>query len=249
MAVAMFAGHAGFARDAAGRWRLTSRPHDAELFPSALPLASESYVVVDVEATGSRAYHGDRITEIAAVRVCDGKATTVFESLINPRRPIPRQISRLTNISSDMVRRAPTFSDVCDALLGVLEGSIFVAHNADFDWRFINMEVQRVTGRRLDGRRLCTVHMARHLLPDVRLRSLDRLSWHYGIENVARHRAGGDAKATAEVLLRLFGEAESRGVETFADLEQLLVDLPSTKRRRRRRRRAMPHAVAHDTTA
>jgi DNA polymerase III epsilon subunit family exonuclease len=252
MATALFAGHGGFTRDATGRWRLKTTPDDVSIAASAsaLALECESFIVVDVEATGSAAYRGDRIVEIAAVRVHNGTATTVFNSLINPQRPIPRTISRLTTISSDMVRNAPTFRDICGDLLRVLEGQIFVGHNVEFDWRFINMEVQRVTSRRLQGRRLCTVRMAKRFLPQLRRRSLDHVSWHFGIENEARHRAGGDAEATAKVLVRLLRDARTSGCETYADLEEMMVEPSKSGRRRRRRgRRALPHSVADDASA
>jgi DNA polymerase-3 subunit epsilon len=72
-----------------------------------------------------------------------------------------------------MVRNAPIFAEICDQLLGVLDGRVFVAHNANFDWRFLSMEIERATRRTLSGRRLCTVRMARKLRPGLRRRSLD----------------------------------------------------------------------------
>ena len=249
MAVALFAGHRRFVREPDGRWRI-SRPDDRPI-PTSLTtcdaLQRLTYAVVDVESTGGRASAGDRITEVAVVQVKDGVATTIFDSLINPERSIPPFISRLTNITWDMVKDAPTFRDVCHQLLGALEGRVFVAHNAGFDWNFIGAEVERVMGRRLDGRRLCTVRLARKLLPQLRRRSLDYVSMHYGVQIVARHRAGGDAFATAQVLLHMLRDARHRGCETWAELERLLVT--PARKRRRRRPPAMPHPVVKDTTA
>src|SRR6185295_9136987 len=85
-----------------------------------------SFVVVDVEATGVRAIDGDRITEVAAVLVKNGEAKVVFDSLVNPERPIPMQISTLTGISWEMVRNAPRFGDIAVQLAVVLEGKVFV---------------------------------------------------------------------------------------------------------------------------
>src|SRR5213079_909736 len=175
-------------------------------FPAADALSGLSYAVVDVEATGGRVYGGDRITEVAVVEVKNGVISTVFDTLVNPQRSIPPWITRLTNISWDMVRNAPTFAEVCDQLLGVLDGRVFVAHNASFDWRFLSMEIERATGRALAGRRLCTVRMARKLLHGLRRRSLDHVSLHYGVEITRRHRAGGDAFATAQVFLRMMAD-------------------------------------------
>jgi DNA polymerase-3 subunit epsilon len=209
-----------------------------------------SYVVVDVETTGGSAYGSDRITEIAAVVVRGGEVVEVFETLVNPQRSIPRWITSLTNISWDMVKDKPTFRDVCDQVLGVLRGHVFVAHNATFDWKFVTAEVARATGERLEGRRLCTVRLARRVLPQLRRRSLDQVAAHYGVEITARHRAGGDAVATAQVLLRMLRDVRSgHGVECWEDLDRLLARAPGRRRRGRRNRSGMPEPVRRDTTA
>jgi DNA polymerase-3 subunit epsilon len=110
------------------------------------------------------------------------------------------------------------------------------------------MEIDRATGRRLDGRRLCTVKLARKLLPQLRRRSLDYVSMHYGVEITNRHRAGGDALATAQVFVRMLRDARRRGCATWHDLQTLLI-APTPKRRRSRRPPAMPRPVDRDTTA
>ena len=250
MAAALFAGHRRFVREGDGRWCLASASSSAPALRTdgADALASMTYAVVDVEATGGSIYRGDRITEVAVIEVRGGVATTVFETLVNPERSIPPWVTRLTNISWEMVKDAPTFHEICDQLLGVLDGRVFVAHNATFDWKFVATEVERVTGHLLDGRRLCTVRLARKLLPQLRRRSLDHLSLHYGVEIVGRHRAGGDARATATVLLRMLEEARCRGCESWGDLQRLLL-APCVRRPRRRRPPAMPRSVDRDTTA
>jgi DNA polymerase-3 subunit epsilon len=249
MAAALFAGHQRFARDIDGRWRLREASAAGWSAAASDGLDAQSFIVVDVETTGARAYGGDRVTEVAAVLVRDGVATTVFDTLINPERAIPPAITAVTNITSAMVRRAPRFADVCDQLLGALEGHVFVAHNARFDWRFISMEVERVTRRPLIGKSLCTVRMARKLVPRLRRRNLDSVTAFYGIENYARHRAGGDAVATAQVLLRLLDAARDHGCATLDDVQQVLTAGTSGGRRRKRRRSALPHSASDDTTA
>lgn len=247
MATALFAGHRRFVREPDGRWALVSKRET----PVAAPLdrlADLRYAVVDVEATGGGAYRGDRITEIAVVEVCNGMATTVFDTLVNPERAIPPWVSRLTNISWEMVKDAPTFREICDQLLGVLDGRVFVAHNANFDWRFLGKEIERVTGRRLQGRKLCTVKLARKLLPNLRRRSLDYVSMHYGVEITRRHRAGGDAYATAQVFVRMLQDVQRRGCTSWHDLQMLMM-APTPQRRRPRRPPALPRPVDKDTTA
>ncbi len=96
-----------------------------------------------------------------------------------------------------------------------------MAHNARFDWGFLSAEVRRARALRLSGPMLCTVRLARRLLPHLESRSLDSLSYHFGLENRARHRAAGDALATAELLDRLILIAREQGARTLSDLEYL----------------------------
>jgi DNA polymerase III subunit epsilon len=251
MAAALFAGHKKFARDTDGRWRLREAAPMTPtwpVIPAITGLHEEPFIVVDVETTGTSPHHGDRVTEIAAVRVCNGQATMMFDSLINPERSIPPAIVAITNITWEMVKDAPRFVEICDQLLGVLEGHVFVAHNAGFDWRFISAEVQRATRRPLEGHTLCTVRLARKLLPQLRRRNLDSVTRHFGIDIGARHRAGGDALATAHVLLRLLDVARDRECHTLADVDRLLRG-GASRRKRPRRPPAMPHSVSDDSTA
>jgi DNA polymerase-3 subunit epsilon len=110
------------------------------------------------------------------------------------------------------------------------------------------MEIERATGRTLAGRRLCTVRLAKKIVPGLRRRSLDYVAMHYGVEITRRHRAGGDALATAQVFLRLMDEARREGCATWHDLQRLLI-APVPARRRTRRPPAMPRPVDKDTTA
>jgi DNA polymerase-3 subunit epsilon len=176
----------------------------------------------------------------------------VFETLVNPERAIPPFITRLTNISWEMVRDKSPFRDVCAEVLRALDGHVFVAHNANFDWRFVSAEVARSSGRQLTGRRLCTVRLSRRLLPQLRSRSLDWVARHYDVEIPAgmRHRAAGDALATAHCLIRLLDDARAHGCERWSDLERFLARGSATpKKRRRRRASGMPTPVDKDTTA
>jgi DNA polymerase-3 subunit epsilon len=185
---------------------------------------------------------------VAALVVRDGQVVERFETLVNPQRPIPPLITRLTNINWEMVRHAPTFREISDRLVGVLEGHIFVAHNAMFDWRFLCAEVARSSGHRLQGRRLCTVRLARRVLPQLRSRRLDSLAYHYGVEIHGRHRAGGDATATAQIFIKLLGEVRAHSCERWGDLQALL-STTVRKGRRRRKRSALPGPIDKDTTA
>jgi DNA polymerase-3 subunit epsilon len=243
MAQAMFSGRPEF-RLEEGRWSLIqSAPLQSPCDVSGL--RGLSYVVVDVETTGGR-FPSHRITEFAAVVVRNGEIAEVFETLVNPERPIPPFVTRLTRITWDMVKHKPTFAGIAPRVLDVLEGNIFAAHNAAFDWSFITDEVRRATGAELIGRQLCTVRLARQLLPQLARRSLDYVANYYGVENTARHRAGGDAMATAHCLIRMLDDAADRGCATWQDLDDLM---HRRKGKKRRRRNALPAPVSKDTTA
>jgi DNA polymerase-3 subunit epsilon len=251
LALALFMETPDVQRDPKGRWCLVREPTAvtrARKEVARRPLDSLTYVVVDVETTGGSPGGGDRITEFCAVTVSEGRITDVFETLVNPQRPIPPAVTRLTRITWDMVRNAPTIRDVAPRIADVLRGHLFVAHNAAFDWRFVSSELSRYGGQQLVGEKLCTVKLARAVVPQIRRRSLDSLSYFYGIENHARHRAGGDALATAMLLLRLLEAARDRGCETLEDLRMITRRVPS-RGRGRRRRRGMPGWTDGEMTA
>jgi DNA polymerase-3 subunit epsilon len=209
------------------------------------PLNELSYAVVDVETTGGQ-WPSHRITEFAAVIVRGGKVSEVYETLVNPERSIPYFVSKLTNITWDMVKDAPTFYQVAPQIMKALEGNVFVAHNAQFDWKFVSHEVNRASGVELLGRRLCTVRLSRRLLPHLPRRSLDHVANYYGVEITRRHRAGGDALATAHCLIRLLDDAAEKGCNTWQDLDYFLGHRASKKKKKRK---ALPSPISKDTTA
>ena len=197
-----------------------------------VPLDQLEYVVVDVETTGGAQIRGHRITEVAIVRVdANGQKTHDYSTLINPGRSIPYPITKLTSISDDMVRRAPYFEDVAHEIRSLLEGRVFVAHNAAFDWGFINGELVRTTGKPLLGRRLCTVRLSRKVVPEVRRRSLDALSYFFNVHNEARHRAYGDARATASIFRRLLERVWEREIDTWQALDRFVRQAKAKKKR------------------
>ena len=221
-------------RLADGRWGLVSAACGA-------PLIEEcAFAVVDVETTGVRATRDDRITEIAVVVVQGERCETVLDLLVNPGRPIAGIVTSITGITNEMVRAAPRFEEIAERVADALAGRIFVAHNARFDWRFLQAELTRARGLTIDGARLCTVRLARKLADVAQAGgcSLDALTHLYGFENPARHRAGGDALVTALLLRRLLRLARESGARTLADLEAL--QGPNRRPKKKRGRRALP---------
>lgn len=222
-----------FVVSADGVWSVASTPA-----APACRLCDEDFVVVDVETTGGSPGSGHRVTEVAAVRVHGGEVRETFSSLVNPERRIPSQIVALTGITQEMVQYAPTFREIAGELEAVVGGRIFVAHNASFDWRFITAEMQRSTGTTPAGRTLCTVRLARRLMPQLPSRSLGALADYFGLEIESRHRALDDAVATAKVLLRFVGMLQDEGVEDWASLEGFI-----NRRTPRAKRRATPRTM------
>jgi DNA polymerase-3 subunit epsilon len=147
-------------------------------------------------------------------------------------------IVSLTGITDAMVAGAPRFGQVADQVLPLLEGRVFVAHNAPFDWRFVCAELERSTGILPAGRQLCTVKLARKLLPQLPSRSLDSLARYFGLEIASRHRALDDAVATAHVLLRFIDRLQELEIHDWLGVQALL-----GRRAPRRPRRASPRSM------
>lgn len=200
--------------------------------PSTDLLDQASFAVVDVETTGTSPARGGRVIEIAVVGLDRAGARLLCHSLINPGRPVPRWVQGLTGITDEMLRDRPSFPEVADEVIAALAGRVFVAHNAQFDWAFVSHELRRARDLVLDGPRLCTVRLTRRLVPALKSRGLDSVTRFFGVEVVGRHRAAGDANATAEVLQRLLRLALERGATTVAELEALAWRRGGGRRRR-----------------
>ncbi len=151
------------------------------------------YAIVDIETTGGYAAN-HRITEIAIYHHDGYNITDHYRSLINPGRRIPYFITGLTGINYEMVKEAPAFADIANEVHGWLEGRVFVAHNAHFDYSFLKKEFEEA-GISWSTKKLCTVRLARRIIPGLHSYGLGRLAESLGIKIQDRHRAGGDAFA------------------------------------------------------
>jgi DNA polymerase-3 subunit epsilon len=159
------------------------------------------YAIVDIETTGGYAAN-HRITEIAIFHHDGIQITETFHTLINPGRDIPYYITGLTGISTEMVLNAPTFEEVAEEIFNFLDGKVFVAHNAHFDYSFLKREFE-LTGINWQAKKLCTVRLSRKIIPGLRSYSLGTLSESLGIQIMNRHRASGDAHATVKIFDQL----------------------------------------------
>jgi DNA polymerase III subunit epsilon len=155
------------------------------------------YAIVDIETTGGYA-ENHRITEIAIYHHNGIEITDHFHALVNPGRNIPHYISGLTGITTEMVLDAPPFEDIAEDIFRLIEGRVFVAHNAHFDYSFLRKEFEQV-GITWQTKKLCTVRLSRKIIPGLRSYSLGSLAESLGIKIQNRHRAGGDAEATVKV--------------------------------------------------
>jgi DNA polymerase III epsilon subunit family exonuclease len=174
------------------------------------------YVVVDVEATGAK-LPPNRIIELGAYRISGRKIVDSFLTLVNPEIAIPRFVMTLTGINNEMVREAPLFADVAPRWLEFVNDAVLIAHNAPFDTNFLNHEISRVyPGHRMINAHLCTVTLSRHVIPGLTNYRLDTIADHFSIPILARHRAGSDALATAEIFLHLLDRLHERGVKDLA---------------------------------
>lgn len=155
------------------------------------------YAIVDIETTGGYA-EKHRVTEIAIYHHDGIQITDRFQTLINPGRQVPYFITGLTGITTDMVRDAPAFEDIAKEIYGWLKDRVFVAHNAHFDYSFLKKEFDDA-GIHWSTRKLCTVRLGRKIIPGLDSYGLGRLAESLGIKIPDRHRAGGDAEATAKI--------------------------------------------------
>jgi len=184
----------------------------------AIPLDDVSFVVVDLETTGGSPVD-DAITEIGAVRFRGVERTGSFQSLVDPMRPIPHYIARLTGIDDRLVAGAPSLAQVLPSFLEFARGAVIVAHNASFDMGFLNANLLRLDYQPLPAPAVCTAKLARRLVwPDVPNVKLRTLASYFRTRTEPVHRALEDAEATGEVLQGLLDVGRHLGIHTLGEL-------------------------------
>lgn len=161
----------------------------------------DTFVVFDIETTGL-SKETESITEIGAVKVVDGKIIDRFSTFVNPERPIPAEITKLTGITNEMVADAPAITEILPKFLEFCQDAVLVAHNANFDTGFIRLNAERKCGIEVKNTVLDTLELARALLPELKKHKLDIICEQLGVSLEGHHRAVNDAEATAEVFLK-----------------------------------------------
>ncbi|WP_017727994.1 ATP-dependent DNA helicase DinG [Halalkalibacterium ligniniphilum] len=182
---------------------------------------NDRFVVIDIETTGQSVAQGDRIIEIGAVVIEKGCIVDTYSTLVNPERSIPLFIEDLTGITEEMVQDAPTFHSCIPTLLTMLEGAYFVAHNVQFDYSFLQKQLELEGYEQLTMPVLDTVELARVLLPSEESYKLSQLTEQLGFDHDRPHRAQSDAEVTGDLLLLLLNKLQALPVITLQQLEPL----------------------------
>src|SRR5579863_4496361 len=203
---------------------------------AATDLWSCAFSVIDIETTGSVPGR-DGMTEIAIVRVQDGRIEQTWRSFVNPCAPIPAFITQLTGISEEMVADAPPARELLPAIVERIGGAILVGHNVRFDAGFLDSELRRNGMGGLTNPTVDTLTLARRTIAEVANYKLGTLTRELGLDVERHHRALADARATAELLVHCIKRLEDCGVFTFGALQQYLRTRP-IKRKRAARWRA-----------
>ncbi|HJF32757.1 MAG TPA: ATP-dependent DNA helicase DinG [Sporosarcina psychrophila] len=162
---------------------------------------NKTYAVVDLETTGHSPAKGDRMIQIAIVFIKDGKIGEKYVRFVNPGQKIPAFIRQLTAISDEDVKDAPFFDEIAAEVAGLLEGTVFIAHNTDFDLSFLQSEFARCGVGKWTGKKIDTVELSKILIPSAPSYRLQDITEELGIPLGSAHRADDDAEATAKLFL------------------------------------------------
>lgn len=188
--------------------------------PGDLNITEHDLIIFDFETTGLD-YDRDRIIEVGAIRVRQGTIIGEFSSLCSTDVIVTEQIEKLTGINKDMLVGQPSFADKLKEFLKFIEGGVLVAHNAEFDLSMLKAACHR-EGIDFEWPCICTLKLARDLLPDLERKNLDSLAEHYGLSFEARHRSIGDAKVTISVLNHML-ENEGSSLKKWRDFQPFKV--------------------------
>ena len=205
-----------------GTWKIAQWPYQPDQ-----NLNQIKYCVFDLETTGGvPPLH--RIIEIGACKMVDGKITETYEALVDPERPIPDYVRKLTGIRNKDLADARKLKEVLEEFVEFSDGCVLVAHNASFDVNFINSECTRILGKPIVAPNLCTLKMSKFLVRECGSHKLEAMAEFFKVDLGPRHRALGDATMTAQILVHLLGRAQAN-LETnlLQDLRKFGVHAPA----------------------
>jgi DNA polymerase III subunit epsilon len=184
-------------------------------------LAGLSYTVFDTETTGLKPGEGDEIVSIGAVRIVNGRLLEheVFEQLVDPRREMSPEASKITGIETSMLDDQPTIDKVLPAFRRFCEDTVLIAHNAAFDMRFLRLK-EDAAGVRFTQPVLDTLLLSAVIQPDADAHRLEAIAERMGVNPIGRHTALGDAIMTAEVFLRMLPLLAEQGIRTLGEARE-----------------------------
>ncbi|KRN88660.1 helicase C-terminal domain-containing protein [Ligilactobacillus ceti] len=182
---------------------------------------NETYAVVDLETTGTALNGKERIIQFSCVFIKNNKISKTFNTYVNPQMKIPTEVQKLTGITDKDVRKAPLFEDVAGTIYALLQDTIFVAHNIEFDYRFLNLALEQAGYPELDLVGIDTVQLAKIVLPTLPTYRLTNLGEYLNIKNENPHRADSDAKVTAEIFLLLLEKIKEFPLPLLQMLSQM----------------------------
>ena len=192
--------------------------------PSDLPLLDTEYVVFDTETTGFNAAGGDQMIEIGAVKIKNGEITDKFDELIDPKRPIPKKITELTNITDEMVKGKESEEEVTKKFLSWAGVAPMVAHNAKFDISFIEMSMKKYNLGEFKNTVIDTLELSRTMDQGYARHSLSALVSRYNVDfdEEGHHRADYDAEGTAKVFYKMLQKLANQNFKKISDLDRLI---------------------------
>ncbi|KPJ65268.1 hypothetical protein AMJ44_10635 [candidate division WOR-1 bacterium DG_54_3] len=179
------------------------------------------YVILDVETTGLEPTQHE-LTEIGALKIRGEEIKEIFSTLIRPRHPIPPEITQFTGIDDEMVKDSPSVEEVLPRFIDFIDSSTLIAHNAEFDLSFIKHHLKQISDKELTNEAICTVKLARYLLPNLENYKLPTVANHLGIPVENRHRAMGDAEATYQIWIKFLPLLKEKGIASQHDLDSLI---------------------------
>lgn len=177
------------------------------------------YCVLDIETTGL-SYRTEKITEFGAIKIKNGEIIDTFECFVNPEKPIPYEVIKVTHITDDMVRDAETIEQVLPKFLEFIGDDVLVAHNANFDIGFIR-HFAELQGRKLENTYIDTLSLAREMFPDYKKHKLGIIADNLGIRVDVAHRALDDVKTLVKVFEVMLKNLKDKGAKTLNDIDNI----------------------------
>lgn len=180
-------------------------------------LSECTFTVLDLEVSGGK-LDSCGIMEIGMVKIQNEKISNTFSSLVYSEYPIQPVVQRMTGISSETIKDSPPFSSLAKTIEEFINSDILIVHNSPFDIQILNVHMKKLGMARFTNTVLCTVKLGHLLAPEAENRKLETLAKHFNIDLKDRHRALGDARATAEIFLTYLKLLKEKGVETLSQL-------------------------------